>query len=200
MKPVIILGIGIIVVIILIVGFFLFREKKEKYEETTISGLGESMKKYFTYLLRNPVPYVEYNRARLNYLIDLTEKGVTARQALCISNLAGPQSAYGYDRVEPGPFSFPRDHGPHFGIRAGWIFFFANVWSKENRKGKPISVVYVIKRRAITPPFIWEGKDPLENQTVSVYASVTIPEQGIRSGKSMVVWGGDPSVVLQAQP
>ncbi len=192
-----------LLLIIGIVALLFVTERKnigENFDEQIINR-GKNVAKYLQYLIDHPIDYVPYLTARLNYLKDLSMKGLTPKQALCIGNLSGPQSAYGFTRVEPGPFDFPKDHGPHWGIRAGWYFLAANVWLEgESKLEKPISIVYVIKRRAVTPPFMWEDNEPLNHQIVSVYASVTFPEQGIRAGKSVVVGGDKSRVKLSGKP
>jgi len=162
---------------------------------------GQELANYYQYLLDHPIPFVEYERAILSYLRNHSLKGLTPQQALCVSNLAGPQSAYGFALVEPGSFSFPQDHGPHWDIATSWYFFVAHLWPEgSSHDDKPISVVYVIKRNSPTPPMMWGDDIPLNHQIIQIYASVTFPDQGIREGTIRVVGGNTGRVKLQASP
>ena len=56
----------------------------------------------------------------------------------------------GYRRaMQPRPFSFPEDHGPHAGFRTEWWYYTGNL---ETKSGRHFGYQLTLFRNALTPP------------------------------------------------
>lgn len=163
---------------------------------------GKRLAHYYSWLLRHPRYLVGQKRGALEALIAVGRKyGLSAVGAYAASNVAGPQSAYGYDDVAKGEFVFPRDHGPHYNIRQEWWFVVGNYWTSEDAKGPPLSMVFVIKRRA-TVPLYWRSKasSAVDNDVVEVITTLTLPDGTRIAPPAFVVAGSSSLVQMQAHP
>ncbi|WP_172960994.1 lipocalin-like domain-containing protein [Oceaniglobus roseus] len=58
------------------------------------------------------------------------------------------QAAEGYAMPAPGPFAFPKDHGPHPGFRIEWWYVTANL---EGADGTPYGIQWTLFRTALKP-------------------------------------------------
>jgi predicted secreted hydrolase len=136
---------------------------------------GLDIANYYQDILDNPVPLVPFNRNALELLKERCKQGMSAENVFSMSGLAGPQSSKGWDTVETGDFNFPVDHGPHYGIRGEWWYLASNFW--VTGLDKPISILFVIARNGVLPPYMLKNQDPKDVQVVTGILNVTLPDK-----------------------
>jgi predicted secreted hydrolase len=72
------------------------------------------------------------------------------RAFLSVSDVLGGPADSGYARaLEPRPFEFPRDHGPHPEFRTEWWYLTGNL---DDAGGRPFGFHFTLFRSALRPP------------------------------------------------
>jgi predicted secreted hydrolase len=132
-------------------------------------GLSNSLllKNYLTHIAHHPVSMVPYNKNALLYLAAKLDQDVSASGLFSAIGLAGPQSSQGWQSVQPGPFDFPNDHGPHWGIRNEWYYLACNLTYNTN---KPLYLLLAIIRRGTNPKVLTP-----QAQVVACEATIEMP-------------------------
>jgi predicted secreted hydrolase len=132
---------------------------------------GQLLAKYYRSLVKKPVPLVPFNPKALKELATLCEDpSITPAGIFSSIGLAGPQSSQGWASVEPGPFTFPDEHGPHWKFRNEWYYLACNLTYGDS---KPLFVLLAIIRRGTVP----NNTDypPQQLQVVGCEATLEIP-------------------------
>jgi len=97
------------------------------------------------------------------------DEAVPPRLSL-VETLSGADTA-GYERaVEPRPFDFPADHGPHPGFRTEWWYVTGNLGSAD---GRDFGFQLTIFRNALTPTAPESPSDWATNQAYMGHFTVT---------------------------
>jgi predicted secreted hydrolase len=77
------------------------------------------------------------------------DQGEELRTSLSVSEVMGGASAEGFARaLEPRPFEFPRDHGPHPEYQTEWWYITGNL---QNPEGDAFGFQFTIFRSAVDP-------------------------------------------------
>ena len=85
------------------------------------------------------------------------------RTSLTVSQLLGGPADSVFDRaVNPRPFNFPLDHGPHPDFRTEWWYLTGNL---EGPEGRPFGFQFTLFRSALRPGD--EPSDPRASRSVS---------------------------------
>ena len=114
---------------------------------------GQLLSEYFTKIQKNPVSLVPYNKMALSQLSAWVNTPNLAPSALFAAiALGGPQSSQGWSSVQPGPFHFPQEHGPHWDIRNEWYYLACNMtYTGADGKVNPLYLLLAIIRRGTNP-------------------------------------------------
>ena len=84
------------------------------------------------------------------------EGGTGAQATLSLVDALGGADTVGYARaLEPRPFVFPADHGPHPDFRSEWWYFTGNL---EGEDGARYGFQFTIFRGALAPPPAQDGR------------------------------------------
>jgi len=152
------------------------------------------LKQYITHIADHPVPMVPYNNNALRYLASKLESDVSARGLFSAIGLAGPQSSQGWESVAPGPFQFPQDHGPHWGIRNEWYYLACNLTYNKNQS---LYLLLAIIRRGIHPKVLTP-----QAQVVACEATLEFPGANVPYITSSAAFDGSKtaSEVLLSAP
>lgn len=87
-----------------------------------------------------------------------------------VEAMAAPSTA-GYARaVEPRPFAFPRDHGPHPEYRTEWWYYTGNL---EDAQGAQVGYQLTFFRSALTPQAAERASDLAANQVYMAHFAVS---------------------------
>lgn len=78
------------------------------------------------------------------------ERAGAGRPGLDLEGLLGGADTAGFARaLQPRPFRFPADHGPHPDFRSEWWYFTAHL---RDDQGRPLGVQFTLFRQALAPP------------------------------------------------
>lgn len=133
--------------------------------------------RYFQ-LARLPVPLVPFSSDALYTLSDVLQSNtdLTAAGLYAATGLGGPQSAKGWDAVEPGNFNFPQEHGPHWTFRNEWYYAALNLtYVDSNKVTQPLTILLAIIRRGTVPNPDSNMGTPAQFQVVGCEATVELP-------------------------
>ena len=155
---------------------------------------------YLQAVLENPVALVPYNPEALSALVRLCkEPNVSASGLFAAMGLAGPQSSQGWDTVQAGPFLFPQEHGPHWGIRNAWYYVACNLtYQDASGTAQPLNVLLAIIRRGTTPPTSAAFNQYPKNQTQIVACEATVEMPGEYLTAAVAMDGFTSSLQFQA--
>ncbi len=83
------------------------------------------------------------------YWWDTTYRPQSSSTTLSVANLLGTGDDQGFARaVQPRPFNFPADHGPHSDFRNEWWYFTGNLQASD---GRHFGYQFTIFRSALSP-------------------------------------------------
>jgi hypothetical protein len=98
------------------------------------------------------VPLVQRYPVRYDQLSDVSQQGLTTRQAYNIGDLMGLDYFKGYAGMNSiKALEFPRDYGSHNDFQVGWYFFASSL---KDQRGNYVDLLVNFFRRAIYPPDI----------------------------------------------
>lgn len=129
---------------------------------------------YFKQIKDHPVSLVPYNPKALEMLSTwCSGPNITPSGMFSAIGLGGPQSSQGWATVQPGPFQFPQDHGPHWDIRNEWYYLACNLTYTVNSKDYPLYILLAIIRRGTSP--YDKTYPPEKTQIVACEATLELP-------------------------
>ena len=147
------------------------------------------------------VPLVQRYPVRYDQLSDMSQKGLTTRQAYNIGDLMGLDYFKGYAGMKSiKELEFPRDYSSHNDFQVGW-YFFAN--SLKDQNGNNVDLLVNFFRRAIYPPDIASkmGLSEMDNQIVELQIGLSLSDKDLHiQGANPIVAGKTGLINFQTQP
>jgi hypothetical protein len=169
-----------------------------------MSKNGQLLAAYYRFLVKNPVSLVPYNPKALNQLATIvgdSSNPPSASGLYAATGLAGPQSSQGWATVQPGPFQFPQEHGPHWGIRNEWYYLACNLtYTLGDTPPQNMFLLLAIIRRGTVPQSFGQGATSNQLQIVACEATIEIPGSGTPYISVATAFDGmDPNASIQLQ-
>jgi len=147
------------------------------------------------------VPLVQRYPVRYDQLSDMSQKGLTTRQAYNIGDLMGLDYFKGYAGMKSiKELEFPRDYSSHNDFQVGW-YFFAN--SLKDQNGNNVDLLVNFFRRAIYSPDIARkmGLSEMDNQIVELQIGLSLSDKDLHiQGANPIVSGKTGLIDFQTQP
>jgi predicted secreted hydrolase len=127
------------------------------------------------------------------------ERSGAGRPGLDLAGILGGGAPAGFARaLEPRPFRFPADHGPHPDFRSEWWYFTAHL---RDDRGRPLGVQFTLFRQALAPPGpVPEDASAWRTRSVwMAHAALVDPDEGHRAAERLARGAPGP-VGVRADP
>ncbi|MDZ7825113.1 MAG: lipocalin-like domain-containing protein [Gammaproteobacteria bacterium] len=127
------------------------------------------------------------------------QRSAAGRPGLDLEGILGGAATAGFARaLEPRPFRFPADHGPHPDFRSEWWYFTAHLRDDRDR---PLGVQFTLFRQALAPPGpVPENASAWRTRSVwMAHVALVDPQQGHRAAERFARGAPGP-VGVRAHP
>jgi len=147
------------------------------------------------------LPLVQRYPVRYDQLSDISQQGLTTRQAYNIGDLMGLDYFKGYAGMKSiKALEFPRDYSSHNDFQVSWYFFASSL---KDQKGNNVDLLVNFFRRAIYPPDIAQkmGLSEMDNQIVEIIIGLSLSDKDLHiQGANPIISGKTGLVDFQTQP
>ncbi len=112
--------------------------------------------------------------------------------------LAAPEPTPAFARaLEPRPFAFPQDHGPHFDFQTEWWYYTGNLTTEDGRR---FGYQLTFFRRGLTPGLLERESDLATNQVYFAHFALTDVQAGAHRAYERFSRGAAGLAGAQASP
>jgi predicted secreted hydrolase len=174
---------------------------EEKLKKLSPAAFGKETATMLQDVKTAVIPLVQRYPVRYDQLTDMSQKGLTLRQANTIGNVMGLDYFNGYAGMNSiDELEFPRDYGSHNDFQVGWYFFSSSL---KDQNGNDVDLLVNFFRRAIYPPDIATkmGLSEMDNQVVELHIGLSLADKNLHiQGANPVISGKTGLIDLKTEP
>jgi len=174
---------------------------EEKLKKISREAFGKETARMLQDVKTAIVPLVQRYHVRYDQLSNISQQGLSTRQAYTIGDLMGLDYFNGYAGMNSiEELEFPRDYGSHNDFQVGWYFFASSL---KDQNGNDVDLLVNFFRRAIYPPDVASkmGLSEMDNQIVELQLGLSLSDKDLHiQGANPVISGKTGLLDFKAQP